>query len=208
MMKSKKENNRKRRSTVLKRTVSKLDPGCQVTSLSDNIEKGEGQGKFPPRYNIGGGNGLGSSWPLCWCVNSNYCKNKDLSFPGFTGGSLTIPTGPYHEWYTPGYLDTWIKFINIDQTDEYGNKISIQVKGSGYLFYHMNSHSCGVNTEQDQGLAEVVLINKVSEINATSKSRLNNSVPRLSNSIMNLKNYQVYLNGLTKLKYDEPLKSY
>ena len=72
----------------------------------------------------------------------------------------------------------------------------------------MNSHSCGVNTEQDQGLAEVVLINNYSEINTTSKNRLNNSVPPLSNSIMNLKNYQVYLNGLTKLKYDEPLKSY
>ena len=46
MMKSKKENNRKRRSTVLKRTVSQLAPGCQVTSLSDNIEKVKVKVKF------------------------------------------------------------------------------------------------------------------------------------------------------------------
>lgn len=51
-MKSKNQNNKKRRSTVLKKIVGQLDPGCIVTSLSDNIEKGDG---LPPKFNPASG---------------------------------------------------------------------------------------------------------------------------------------------------------
>ena len=150
-----------------------------MTSLSDNIEKGDGS-SLPPRFTIGGGNGFGSSWPLCWCVNDNYCFYDDPDFRGFSGGRLPIQTNK-STWYTFGYLDNWSKFINIDQTDENTN-ITIKLEGGGYLFYYMNSYYCGINSGKDQGLAEVVLINKVSEINATSKDPL--KVPRLSNFII------------------------
>jgi hypothetical protein len=179
-----------------------------VASLSDNIEKGDGSMSLPPRFNIGGGNGLGSSWPLCWCVNENYCYNTDSTFPGFSGGRLPIFTNKY-TWYTPGYLDDWSKFIDINQTDENDNNIEIKLTGGGYLFYYMNNYFCGINIGKDQGLAEVVLINKVSEINATSEYRLNPNVPRLSNFIMELQDYGPnYLKNLTTLILDEELQSF
>ena len=106
-------------------------------------------------------------------------------------------------------MNDWSKFINIDQTDENGNNIKITLKGGGYLFYYMNDYYCGINGGKDQGLAEVVLINKVSEINATSKYRLNTNVPRLSNFIMELQDYGPnYLKNLTKLILDEELIKY
>ena len=214
MMKSKNQNNKKRRSTFLKKIVGQeVPPGCIVVSVSDNSDKGDGS-SMPPRFSIGGGNDNGSSWPLCWCVNKkgedeNYCFNNDSDFLGFSGGRLPIVRDNKFTWDTFGYLNDWSKFINIDQTDENGNNIKITLKGGGYLFYYMNDYYCGINGGKDQGLAEVVLINKVSEINATSKYRLNTNVPRLSNFIMELQDYGPnYLKNLTKLILDEELIKY
>ena len=56
MMKSKNQNNKKRRSTVLKKIVGQeVAPGCIVVSLSNKNEKGNDLPPKPPKFNPASG---------------------------------------------------------------------------------------------------------------------------------------------------------
>jgi len=142
---------------------------------------------------LGNSLGLASSWPFCFCVNTNTCPQ---GYPGAFGPLNQQVAG----WTSWGYSSTnW----TINELGADGSDLNV---GSGYLFVYMNSWLCGTNINKDQGPAQLVTLSAISQINALNNP--NDSIGgSLSQFILN------YLNthGMTlcqlmpNLINDEPL---
>lgn len=89
-----------------------------------------------------------TSWPLCFCVNQNTCIGSFGLNPNVAG------------WKCYGYSSTnWIiKGLDIGR--------------NGYLFVYMNSSLCGVNTNSNQGPAQVVTAWSFNQINSFNDPNL------------------------------------
>ena len=114
---------------------------------------------------LGNSLGLVSSWPLCFCVNSNTCPQ---GYPGAFGLSSQNAAG----WTSWGYSSTNWSIKDIDN-----------IGTNGYLFVYMNSWLCGTNINDDQGPAQLVTVSGASQINALNNPTLNNPNPSIGGSL-------------------------